>query len=119
MAKSRFGVREMSSGVGTVEYIADRLSPVGNIIYKKMFGEYGLYSQGKIFALVCDDCLFIKITDEAEKAFPALEKAPPYEGAKDYFLIEDIDNGDLLCELVKLTLQSLPEPKPKKKQLKL
>ena len=108
----------MASGRQTVEYIADQLAPVGDIAFRKMFGEYGLYCYGKIFALVCDDTLFVKITEEAEKAFPSLPKAPPYDGARDYFLIEDIDDRDFLCELVSMTYRFLPEPKPKKPKKK-
>ena len=41
---------------------------------------------------------------------------PPYEGAKDYFYIADVDDRDYLSNLVKETYKELPEPKPKKKK---
>ena len=44
-------------------YIAEQFGGAGEITYKKMFGEYGLYCGGKFFAMVCDDRLFVKITD--------------------------------------------------------
>ena len=47
------------------------------------------------FALVCDDQLFIKITKAGAALAPQLPKAPPYEGAKDYFLYEDVDDREL------------------------
>lgn len=106
----------MGSSVELVEYIADQLAEAGSITYRKMFGEYGMYCDGKIFALICDDQLFIKIT-EAGRAFDeSLPTAPPYEGAKPYFLIEDIDNREWLTELVRLTCRELPPPKPKRKK---
>ena len=52
----------MASKPEFVEYIADQLSDAGSITYRKMFGEYGLYCDGKIFALICEDELFIKVT---------------------------------------------------------
>lgn len=106
----------MASNPGFVQYAADQLSGAGSITYKKMFGEYGLYCDGKMFALVCDDQLFIKITDAGRALCPGLTEAPPYEGAKSCFLMEDIDDRDFLTALAKATCQALPEPKPKKRR---
>lgn len=106
----------MASSPEFVQYVADQLSGAGTITYKKMFGEYGVYCDGKIFADVCDDQLFIKITEAGRALYPGLTEAPPYEGAKNYFLIEDIDDRDFLTALTMATCQALPEPKPKKRR---
>ena len=45
----------MASKIEFVEFMADQLREAGTITYKKMFGEYGLYCNGKIFAVICDD----------------------------------------------------------------
>lgn len=102
----------MASKLEFVEYVAEQCRGAGEITFKKMFGEYGLYCNGKIFALVCDDEFFVKIT-EAGKRFKLPEK-PPYDGSKNYFFVEDVDNAELLTELVTATYNALPEPKPKK-----
>ena len=78
--------------------------------------EYGLYCNGKIFAVICEDQLFIKITESGRNLCPELSEAPPYQGAKNYFLVEDVENQQLLTELVTATCEELPEPKPKKKK---
>ena len=104
----------MASRAEFVQYIAEQLHDAGCITYRKMFGEYGLYCDGKIFALVCDDQFFIKITDAGRSLCPELREAAPYEGAKNYFLIEDVDNRDALVSLATATCTALPEPKPKK-----
>lgn len=106
----------MASKPEFVQYIADQLSEAGQITYRKMFGEYGMYCDGKIFALICDDQLFIKITEAGKQMAPHLTAAPPYEGAKPYFLIEDPDDGAFLTEFVQRTCRELPAPKPKKKR---
>lgn len=103
----------MASNTELVEYIADQLNGAGNIVCRKMFGDYGVYCDGKIVALICDDQLFIKPTEAGRKYAPGLEAAPPYEGAKPYFVIENIDDREFLTELVKLTCAALPAPKPK------
>lgn len=110
------GGLQMASSIEFVEYIADQLSGAGEITYRKMFGEYGMYCNGKIFALICDDQLFVKITEAGRSFWPELEEAPPYEGAKPYFLVEDIDDRERLCMLAAETYKELPEPKPKKKK---
>lgn len=105
----------MASSIDFVQYAAEQMSCAGEITYRKMFGEYGLYCNGVFFAVICDDQLFIKITEAGEKLFPTLRKAPPYDGAKNSFLIEDIDNRQKLTELVTVTCLALLE-KPKKKR---
>ena len=106
----------MATRLDFVEYIADQLSGAGNITYRKMFGDYGMYLDGKIFALICNDQLFIKITEAGKQLCPDLETAPPYEGAKPHFLFEEIDNREFLVEFVTRTCEDLPIPKPKKKK---
>lgn len=103
----------MSSKQEFAEYCAEQCRGAGEITYKKMFGEYGLYCNGKIFALICNDELFIKITPKVGEKYPELPEKPPYDGAKDYFLIEDADNAELLTKIVTMTYNALPEPKPK------
>lgn len=106
----------MASKPEFVQYIAEQLQDAGCITYRKMFGEYGMYCDGKIFALICENQLFIKITDAGRNRCPKLQEAAPYEGAKNYFLIEDVDNRDALVGLVTATCAELPEPKQKKRR---
>ena len=104
----------MASKPEFVEYVAEQCRGAGDITYKKMFGEYALYCGGKIFALVCDDEFFVKITAETKESYPDLPEKPPYDGAKNYFLVENVDDRDFLTELVTATCDALPEPKPKR-----
>lgn len=106
----------MASNPEFVQYVADQLSGAGTITYKKMFGEYGVYCCGKIFAVVCDNQLFIKITEAGRAFSPGLTEAPPYKGAKNYFFIEDIDDRDFLTALTIVTCQALLEPQKKKRR---
>lgn len=106
----------MASNPEFVQYIADQLAPAGQVTYHKMFGDYGVYLDGKMFALMCDDQLFIKITKEGAALAPQLPKAPPYDGAKDYFLYEDVDDREHMIAFVQATCRELPMPKPKKKK---
>ena len=106
----------MASHANFVEYVVDQLQLAGRIRSKKMFGEYGLYCDGVFFAVICDDQLFVKITPQSEADFPDLSKAPPYEGARDYFLVEDVDDRERLTKLVRITCEALMlQPKKRRK----
>ena len=78
-----------------------------------MFGEYGLYCDDVFFAVICDDQFFVKVTPQGEAAFPDLPKAPPYERAKDSFLVDDVENRKLMTELTRITCEAL-KSKPQK-----
>ena len=93
----------MASKIEFVEFMADQLKDAGTITYKKMFGEYGIYCDGKIFALICGDQFYVKITEAGRKLCPNLEEAPPYEGAKNYLLVDDTEDRELLTRLVTAT----------------
>ncbi len=104
----------MTSRIEFVEFVCDQLSEAGDISYKKMFGEYGIYMDGKFIAAVCDDQFFVKITEAGRKILPVPVEAEMYEGSSLAFLIEDVEDRELLNNLLKATWSELPFPKPKK-----
>ena len=101
----------MASSTDFVQYIADQCSDAGDIVTRKMFGDYGIYCDGKIFGLICDDCFYLKPTEAVRPLLRRVELRPPYDGAKDYFYIADVDDRDYLSALVSETCKALPEPK--------
>ena len=107
----------MSSNQDFVDYVIGQLHSAGDITFKKMFGEYALYSGNKVFALICNNKLFIKPTNAGKNYIQDVVEAPPYPGAKPSFLVEQrIEDHEWLSTLVKLTVSELPEPKLKKKK---
>jgi TfoX/Sxy family transcriptional regulator of competence genes len=109
----------MASDLGFVEFVVDQISPDCGVTHRKMFGEYGLFSDGKMFGMVCDDRFFVKPTDGGRAFIGQPVEAPPYPGAKNSFLIEDrLEDGEWLSELVRITTKELPEPKPRKSRAK-
>jgi TfoX/Sxy family transcriptional regulator of competence genes len=79
-----------------------------------MFGEYALYSKGKVVALICDNQLFVKPTEAGRSFIGQAVEAPAYPGAKPAFLIQDeIEDREWLTQLITLTEKELPKPKPK------
>ena len=107
----------MASEQTFVDFIVDQIENAGEISAKKMFGEYALYSGEKLFALICDNKLFIKPTQAGRAFIGDVVEAPPYPGAKPSFLIEEkVEDRTWLSELVRISVAELPMPKPKKKK---
>ena len=111
----------MATKQATIDYILDQLSGVRDVSARKMFGEYALYCGGKVVALVCDDTLFVKITDEG-RSFVGEQYAEgsAYPGAKPSILIDGdlIEDREWLGELFEVTTAHLPAPKLKKPRAK-
>ena len=109
----------MASDLSFVEYVVDQLAEDCAVSYKKMFGEFGLFSDAKMFGMICDNRLFVKPTEGGRAFIEDVVEAPPYPGAKPIFLIEgQIDDAEWLSELVRITTRELPVPKRKKKKKK-
>lgn len=110
----------MASDAHFVDYVLEQMQGVGSLESRKMFGEYAIYCNQKVVALVCNNQLFVKITAQGQafidKAFQPVLLAPPYPSAKDSFLIQDqLDDLEWLIQLIRITADALPIPKPKTK----
>ncbi len=105
----------MASHLDFVEFVSEQLREAGAIYSRKMFGEYGLYCDGVFFAVICGDQFCVKITPEAEAAFPDLPKVPPYEGARDYIWVEDVEDRETMTALTRVTCMAL-QSQPKKRR---
>jgi len=104
----------MATRIGTVEFICDQAGLGKRLAFRKMFGEYALYLDGKVVALICDDQLYLKPTPEGLKCLGSVSEAPPYPGAKNFYLLSsELDDPDQLSEALRVTARALPEPRPK------
>ncbi|MDL2295494.1 TfoX/Sxy family protein [Lachnospiraceae bacterium OttesenSCG-928-E19] len=106
----------MSTSKGFIEFILDQLSGLSGITHRMMMGEYIIYYDGKIAAYVCDDRLLVKPVPAAISLLPDAPYEPPYKGAKDMILVEDIENREILETLFHAMLPELPVPKPTKEK---
>lgn len=106
----------MATSKEYLDYILEQLAGLERITYRMMMGEYMIYYQGKIVAYLCDDCLLVKPLNCVGSMLPNAPLQPPYEGAKDMVLVEDIDNGDFLKRLFEEIYDELPQPKSKERK---
>ncbi|MBG6119915.1 MULTISPECIES: TfoX/Sxy family protein [unclassified Sphingobium] len=78
----------MASDRKTVEFLVEQMAGAGTVSAKAMFGEFGIYCDGKMIALVCDDQLFVKPTVGGRLLASGAAEASPYPGAKPCLLID-------------------------------
>ena len=107
----------MASSLSYVEFVMEQLSGAGAITYRRMFGEYGLYCDGKYFGCVCDDRVLVKCTAPGEALVPDCPRGIPYEGGGE-MLLPDVEDRETLTALARATCAALPEKKPRKKPAK-
>ncbi len=104
----------MGTQAQTIAHLLDALASLP-LSARKMFGEYALYLDGKVVALVCDDQLFLKPTPGAQAALPDCPQGHPYAGAKLHLLVTDaLDDPDPVIEALKAVAAETPASKPKK-----
>ena len=109
----------MATDIDFVNFVVDQIENTGAIAYRKMFGGITLYCEGKVVALICDNQLFVKPTKAGRLFIGNVVEAPPYPGARLFFLIEaQLEDKDWISHLIRLTEKELPEPKPKKRSKK-
>jgi TfoX/Sxy family transcriptional regulator of competence genes len=115
-----FSLKQMASDKNQLDFVLEQMAAAGAVTAKSMFGEYGIYCEGQIVALFCDNQLFVKPTAGGRSYIGTPVEAPPYPGAKPYFLIEDkIEDRAWISGLIRLTAQELSSPKePAAKLLK-
>ncbi|NOS74221.1 MAG: TfoX/Sxy family protein, partial [Methyloglobulus sp.] len=101
----------MATDADFVKFIVDQLAGIDSISCRKMFGEYAMYCDGKVVALVCDNQLFVKPTKGGRDFVGEIAEAPPYPGAKLCFLIEDkLEDQEWMQNLITITANELPVP---------
>lgn len=98
-----------------MEFVAGQLSGAGVITYRRLFGEYGVYCDGKFFGTVEGNQLYLKITEAGRRLLPDAEIASPHEGAR-FLPVEEIEDRAFLAKLIRQTCQELPAPKPRAKR---
>lgn len=104
----------MATSKTYLNFILDQLAALDEITFRPMMGEYLIYYRGKLAADLCDDRLFVKILPSAAAMLPDARRQPPYEGAKEMLVVENVDDRDFLCALFEAIYPELPAPKRKK-----
>ena len=89
------------------DFILEQLTLLDGITCRSMMGEYLLYYNGLLFGGIYDNRFLVKITETNKKY--KMEEQIPYETAKSTYMIEDVDNKELIRDIVIDTCKGLSE----------
>ena len=87
------------------EFILEQLDLLDNITCKAMMGEFLLYCDDVLFGGIYDNRLLVKIVDTNKKY--NMGEAIPYESAKPMYLVDDVDDQEVLRNIVLDTCKDL------------
>ncbi len=96
----RQGENRMATSLDFINYVCEQLNGIGDINYKKMFGEYMVYLNDKPVIIVCDNVAFVKELDVIKEMMQNANVGFPYKGAKEHYVL-DIDNAEF-CKKIRL-----------------
>ena len=82
-----------------------------DVTARKMMGEYIIYYRGKIVGGIYDDRFLVKPVPAAVALMPDAQKELPYEGAKEMLLVDNVDNREFMCNLLRAMYDELPAAK--------
>lgn len=107
----------MATDVGYIDFVCEQILGVGDIRYRKMFGEYMVYVNEKPLLLVCDNTVYVKKLDCLYDLLKDASVGIPYKGSKEHYIL-DIDNRELIHEVIVILEDVTPVPKKRKKAKK-
>lgn len=102
----------MATTESFIKYVCEQLEGIGEIRYKKMFGEYMVYINDKPVIIVCENTAYIKQLDIIKEEMKNAEVGYPYKGAKEHYIL-DIDNFEISKEIVTKIEKVTAVPKKK------
>lgn len=107
----------MTTTVDFIDYVYEQIQHLGEVRYRKMFGDYMVYINNKPVLLVCDNVPYVKMAAEIADLMKNAETGIPYDGAKDRYIL-DIENPELRDEVLLRLEKITPLPKPKSRKKK-
>jgi DNA transformation protein len=74
----------MKASVEYLNFIMDKLWPIGDIRSRAMFGGYGIFYEGSMFALIAEDTLYFKV-DESNRSTYEKARSRPFPHGISYW----------------------------------
>lgn len=105
----------MASSTEFLNFVCEQISGIGNVRFRKMFGDGIVYLNDKPVILVCNDIAYVKKLDSIADMMADAGTGIPYDGTKEHYIL-DIDNANFAKEVVLKVEAVTPLPKSKKKK---
>ncbi len=110
----------MATQKETIDFMLQKLRPAKRFSARAMFGEYALYADEKVVALICDNRFYVKILPASRDLESQCEKGEPYPGAKPHYIVEEGQLTTLpnLSSILFDIAETLPAKKVRKKKVR-
>jgi DNA transformation protein len=88
-----------------LNFIMDKLSPIRGIRSRAMFGGYGIFYEGSMFALIAEDTLYFKV-NESNRAMYKKAQSKPFPHGISYWEVptEVIEENSKLLDWANLSI---------------
>ena len=93
-----------------IDFVCRQLSPIGEISWRKMMGDYVIYANGKCVITACNGICYVKKHPAIETLMQDAECGFPYNGAKEHYIL-DIEHPEHAVKVVTILQEVLPFPK--------
>lgn len=97
-----------------ITFICDVLTPLGEVRFRKMMGDYVIYVNDKCVITACDNIAFVKKLPCIAELMVDAETGCAYKGAKESYILDFQDRQKVL-KAIETLWKELPFPKTKKK----
>lgn len=108
----------MATNEEFIKYVCEQINGVGNIRYRKMFGEYLIYINEKPIIIVCDETVYVKKLECIDSKMKDSEVGYPYKDAKEHYIL-DIDDSEFSKMIISEIESITPVPIKKIKKPKI
>lgn len=105
----------MASSIEFVDFVCRQISPAGDVSWRKMFGDYVVYLDGKPVFTVCGDTCYAKELPAVARLLPDAERGCPYDGARGHIIV-DVGHGELAVRVARALWEALPFPKKRSRK---
>ena len=106
----------MPTSPSFINYIHKSLGGDPRARTRAMFGEYALYYDDRVVALICDEQVYLKMTPRTNTLLGQdHEVGPPYPGARPHHILSErtIQDRSLFPRLLQACAQDVPAKKKK------
>lgn len=107
----------MNTSPEFLSFVMEKLSPIGDIKSRAMFGGYGIFHEGLMFSLIADDTLYFKVSDSNREIYEKA-RSKPFPHGISYWEVptEVLEDNTRLHEWANISIKIAREAAKKKRR---
>ena len=107
----------MKASLEYVNFVMEKLSPIGDIKSRAMFGGYGIFHEGLMFALISEDTLYLKVNESNRDMYKRAQSKPFPHGISYWEVPTDVlEENTMLHEWANISIKIAQEVAKKRRK---